>query len=212
MKSKYKKDVFEAAMKDKKIKFKVNKSDGGLNSPQFSISWKQPASEDDTKLSSYEILSALKGDNDILIEVNSSLFNAPVSERETCAMNFLESVRDLGLDYRYRKGTSQASQSFISQLFGFNKNVQSHEILAYIPDKIWRTEGFYRVLPTYGARYYITREPVESSKILDDMSRMLDSEKLDYFKLTVFDSSIFSYMGLSSKTMTADDIKQALGL
>lgn len=195
---------------NKSIKVKENKSDGSLSSPRFSISLKHLTSLNENRLTSYEILSALKGDNDVLIEANSSLFNMPLPERKSYAISFLNSVRELGLDYRYRKGVSQVSQSILAQLLR-NKNTGSHEILAYVPNKVWEMEGFYRILPLYGTRYYITKEPVESGKILDDMSRMLDSEKLEYFRLIVFDSSSLGYMGINSSSMTLSDIKQVLG-
>lgn len=201
------------AIKDLKIKVKENKSDGSFSSPKFSISMKQSSSSDENRANSYEVLSALKGDSDIIIEVNSSLLNIPPWQRETYAKDFLYSVRELGLDYRYKKGVSQSSLSFLAQLFGFGKNNQSaHEILAYVPHSVWESENFYKILPIHGARYYVLKEPGDSSKILDQISNMLDEEKLDYFKFTVFDTSTFSYMGINGNNLTIDDIKRSLGM
>lgn len=197
-------------MDAKKIKLKQNKPDGSLVSPDFSISFKQSVSEKENRQNSYDILSVLKGNNDVVIEANSSLFNLPASQRESSAMDFLDTIRALGLDYRYRKTASSSAPSFLSQLFGMNKNSSAHEILAYVPHSVWKTEDFCKAIPVFGARYYITDGPAESSKLLDDMSKMLDEEKRDFFKLIVFDASSFSYMGVYTKRLTYEDIKQLL--
>jgi hypothetical protein len=198
-------------MKDLKLRLKKNKNNGGANFPKFSISFNQSTSKDESKLNSYDILSKLKGDNDLVLEVNSSLFNMHSSERESYATDILYSIRDFDLEYRYRKVASQSSGSIISQLFGLKKDSFAHEILAYIPDKIWRLDNFYTILPSYGARYYITKGHADGSKTLDSLSLMLDEEKIDFFKFSVFDSCCLGYMGITGN-ITLDEIEVLLGL
>jgi len=198
-------------MKDLKLKVRENKNRSGMNSPQFTISFNPSSSKDECKLDSYNLLSKLKGDNDLVLEVNSSLFNLPTSERESYATDILYALRDFDLDYRYRKVPSQSAQSFFAQLLGLNKNSFSHEILAYIPDKKWHSENFYSILPFYGARYFITKGPADGSKTLDNMSLMLDNEKFEYFRFSVFASSNLGYMGITGN-ITIDEIKALLEL
>lgn len=195
-----------------KLKLNERKGKGTMDSPQFSLSYKVNYEQVDTKIS-YDILSALKGDNDVIIEVNSSLANVAKSEGEDSAIAFLQKIRSLGLDYSYRKVPAATKQSFLAQLFGGGKKENlAHEVLAYVPDKVWRDESFQSLLPVYGARYYVTKEPEESDKIVNEMCRMLDNEKVDYFKLIIFDVASFGQMGIVTNYLARSDLKNMLGL
>jgi len=88
----------------------------------------------------------------------------------------------------------------------------AHEITVFIPDKVWRQKEFYDKLPAYGVKYYIDGENIEGKKLLDKMYIMPDDEKLEYFKLIIFDSPSFRHMGINTRHLTMSDIKLALGL
>ncbi|MGI6776830.1 MAG: hypothetical protein ACOX7R_02015 [Acetivibrionales bacterium] len=200
------------ALEEYKLKFSSRKGGGSLDSPQFSLSYRAN-NEAINSRASYEILSKLIGDNDVVIEVNSSLTNTTKTESEDRTFHFLSEVRNRALDYSYRKVPSSARQSFLSMIFGGGKkNAEAHEIMAYIPEKVWKEETFLSVLPVYGARYYVMKSPEEGDKVINELCRMLDSEKIDYFKLIVFDVASFGQMGIVSNYLTADDIKGTLGI
>ena len=196
---------------NKRIKLRENKTDGSLGFARYSITVGVPASEEQCRQTSFDILSALKQDSDAIMEINSSLFNMNKNERDEIALLLLEDLKDLGLHYRYRKVSSVASPSFFSMLLG-KKESQAHEFLVYIPDTVWQSENFKSLMPAYGARYYFLKESTDSGKVFDDMYRMLDSEKLNYFRLIVFDSGMLGSMGINTNSMDVKDIKSLLGL
>lgn len=197
-------------LENKNIKLKQVNTDASLESAQISLTYKQQGSEEKARESSYEILSALKSDNDVIIELNSTLFNLPDKEKDSYFRKFVETIRSLDLEYRYRK-VSVNTQSIFSFLFG-QKTVQAHEILVYVPHEVWLTETFRSILPIYGARYYVTKEAAEADEILEEMYRMMDFDKLDFFKLIIFDAGTLSSMGINSSSLTIEDLKEMLGV
>ncbi|MBZ4666217.1 hypothetical protein [Mahella sp.] len=198
-----------------KISIKENKQGTSLEAPRFALSYGQAADVDieNRRLISFKILSALKGEsNDVILEIDSSLLNAPRQHRADIALDFVRAVRSAGIDFRYDKNAERVS--FFSQLFRIGDTGYSfhHRVLAYIPQSIWTSEGFINILPAEGVRYYITQPTVQSSKLLDDMHHgyILDDEKLDIFDLIVFDCCVFGQMGIYTKRLSLDDIKERL--
>ena len=195
------------------LKFRENKSACGLNEPRYMITYKAKSSEEENCKNSFEIISALKGSNDVLIEFNSSLLMFTESRREICVANFIKAIRTMNLSYKYRKSAPIGKKSFISQILG-GGNKEAHEVLVYIPSEIWEQEGFNSLLPTGGLRYYITNGPSDGTKILEDVfnGQMMEDEKIDLFSLIIFDSSCFGQMGIVSNHMSFDEVKQLLGV
>lgn len=198
-----------------KIVIKENKQGAHSETPHFAISYEKAADTDidRCRLISFKILSALKGeDNDVIIEVDSSLLNAPRQHRSDIALDFVRAVRGAGIDFRYDKNAEKAS--FFSQLFRIGDTSPSfrRRVLAYIPQNIWSSEGFVNILPTEGVRYYIVPTNAQTTKLLDDMRQgyILDDEKLDMFDLIVFDCCVFGHMGVYTKRLSLDDIKGRL--
>jgi len=194
----------------KKLKIRENKTDGGLNFARFALTYKVPDTQEQCRQNSFNIISLLKSGNDVIIEINSSLFNVSENRREEIVMGFIDDIRSLGLEYRYRKVAATGSQSFLSALFG-KKNNQAHEVLVYVPHNVWQQESFKSAIPLYGARYYVVNGSLEAGKALEDMYRMMDFEKLQFFKLVVFDAGLLGSMGINSQTLQMEDIKRLLG-
>lgn len=200
--------------KNSEISLRKNKDNSNLSSAQFSLTYQQHKLKSDQKKQSYEIISALKGNQDVIIEMNSSLFSVH-NEKDSYVKKFINSIRELDLDYRYSKVPAKSSQSILSKLMGKGDNQHAHEILTFVPHNIWSTEDFQKIIPLCGIRYYITKDTAEDIKgeeLLDKMSRMMDNEKLDYFKFTVFDGGQLGNMGINSKDLSINDIKQLLDL
>jgi hypothetical protein len=193
------------------IKLKANKSSGNMSYPDYSLTFRQSGSELEERKNSYSILSALKGRSDVLVEINSSLLILPVEQREAQTLGFLDIVRALGLDYRYRKVSSGIIQSFISALFG-SKNSAAHEVLACVPDEIWSMPDFYQTIPIYGARFYVPGINESSGQLLDEMQQLPDSEKASKSKLIVFSAGFLGRMVITSKVLSEDNLRQMLGL
>lgn len=195
-----------------KIKIKEQKSGGTLNSPQFALTLEQTKSEEQQLKNTYEALTKLIGNSDVVISLDSSLLNLPSPQREPNILKFLDVIRGLGLEYKCAKVASSSSPSFLSGLLGGNKNTQEQEVLAYIPHEIWIKEDFEKVLPFYGARYYVAKENSGGLKLLEDLQKMLDSEKLEHFRLIIFSAICFNNIGIFSKFLTLSEIKNILGV
>lgn len=194
------------------IRVKENKSSWGLNMPRYMVSYKNNSIEEENCKNSYEIISSLKGNNDLFIEFNSSLLVNGEAKRELCTSNFIKAVKAMSLNFRYRKGAPTYKKSFFAQLLG-GGNKEAHEMLVYIPDDIWKQEGFNSILPS-GMRYYIINGPTDGNKLLEDIfnGQLMDDEKIDLFKLIIFDCSSFGQMGIVSNSMSIDEVKQLLGV
>jgi hypothetical protein len=198
---------------DINLKIKENKLASGLDSPRYMITYKVKAPEEENRKNSFEIISALKGNNDVLIEFNSSLLILNASSSESCASNFMKAVKTMNLSYRYRKSAPLGKKSFLSQLLnGGSKD--AHEMLVYIPDELWKQEGFYSILPTGGLRYYISNGPTDENKILEDVfnGHLMGEEKIDFFNLVIFDCSAMGQMGIVSNHISFDELKETLGV
>lgn len=194
---------------NEKIKITSHKSEPSLNSPQFTIIIGQAKTKNRQVQNNYEILTKLIGSSDIVISLDSTLMNLPYQRRMPLIQDFLESIRALNLEYKLMKVTSPSSQSFLSMLFR-EKDTENQEILAYIPNEIWMNGTFKEILPFYGARYFITKDNSNSPAILDDMQKMTDDEKLDYFRLIIFNSVYVSSMGICSKYLSLSELEKMM--
>lgn len=194
-----------------KLKIKEQKSDLSLDSPQFIIEIEQAKSSDLQVQNNYEVLTKLIGVSDIIISLNSALMNLTYRQRLPLIQKFLESIRALNLEYKCLKVTGSSGHSFLPMLFK-SKSTEEQEILVYIPNKIWMDSGFQEILPFYGARYFITKNNINSPAILDDMQKMLDDEKMEYFRLIVFNSMYISSMGICSKYLSLSELEEILNI
>lgn len=202
------------ALDIKKFKLKENKSGGDLSAPKYMVSFNQLGKEVENKENSYQIISALKQDNDVFIEINSSMLNLTKNMREDCALTFLKAVRAAGLDYRYRKVDAAGGKSLLSQLFSFGgKQSQAHDVLVYVPDEVWKSGDFQKYLPTSGVKYLVCKDKMDGIKVLDDMynGQILDDEILDMFKFMIFDCNNFGQMGIYTNSVSMQEMKQLLG-
>ncbi len=192
-----------------RIRIKENKTWSSLNTPRFTLSLEENVSSEKQKEQSYDVLSRLIGDSDIIIELNSTLLSLPNPRREAYALKFLQDIRALGIEYRYSKASSTASPSPLGGLFG-SKSTQAHQIIAHIPNGTWQKAEMKDALSLYGASYFIPKEKHGGSEMLEDFLKMLDEEKLHYFKLAVFDIICSNRMGIFSASHTLADMKAML--
>jgi hypothetical protein len=194
-----------------KLKITENKVVQGSLSPHFIISYnnlknkiKQPQDN------SYEIISLLKSKNDFFIEVDSSLLLASAALRENEVISFINNIRQMNLNYRYRQLPSSGEKKLFSLLNrGSSTN---HHVLVHIPQTIWAQEAFKFILPIHGVRYYITKKDVDSNKVLDDLfnGQLLDAEKIELFKFIIFDICNFGQMGINGTDISLVELKRIL--
>ena len=81
----------------KKIIIKENKIYDNINNPKFSINYSKIKSNKEKKQISYEIISKLKNNNDIIIEIKTELFSLQKSLREDFFLEFIKGIEGLGL-------------------------------------------------------------------------------------------------------------------
>ncbi|NLM96882.1 MAG: hypothetical protein GX175_04620 [Halanaerobiaceae bacterium] len=194
-------------IKELKIKKASNKIN--LETAQYSVSFKQiRETAESSRDCIYEIISLLKDNNDLLIEMDSSLFFLPVKERETFIKNCINEFRTLNLEYRYSKFTSN-NTSLLGLILG-KREIERHHLLLYLPHETWLRDEFRSILPIHGIRFYVIPEPLKADELFFEFYRMMDTDKLDYFPLIIFIPGAISHIGLNSKFFTIDDLKKKL--
>lgn len=185
---------------------------GSLSSPKYTVELQHTGSGEKQIACNYEVLTKLIGSNDLLISLDTSLLNLPYSKRSAHMLEFLQKIRALGLEYRCSKVTSNSGRNLIGGILIGKSTQEDEQILAYIPNEIWSGSDLKKALPDYGVKYYITRERTDASKLFEDMNKMLDDEKLGYFRLILFSVVSMDSIGVFTNSMTLADIKNLLGL
>lgn len=195
------------------IKIKENKGAYGVETAKYYISYSGKGNNDVHRKKSYDIISALKGDRDVLIEMKSSLLSLEVFKREKCSIDFLKGVKDLGLSFRSRKVPAKDSGSILTKLFSFGQTPKdAYEIIAHVPGDTWNDPGFKSIIPYFGVMYYICKENSDAPKIMDDLfnGQIFDEEKFDLFKFFIYDCTDFGQMGVFTKDMEYADLERIL--
>lgn len=180
--------------------------------PQFSIAYPNLKTNEATRQNIHKIISAIKSNSDLVIEISSSMLVLSPAERDIYALDFLNAVKDMHLDYIYRKVPVSGGGSIIAQLFGKKNSDYSHEILVRVPNEVWNSESFLSVLSIHGSKYYVIDKVPEGRTYLEEMQNMTDDEKTNLAKIIIFDVGSYGTMGLFTKSMTEDEIKGKLGI
>jgi hypothetical protein len=196
---------------EKKMKLTEQKTGSSLDRPRFVLTLGQAKSRDLQTSANYDALAKLIGASDFMLSLDSSLLNLPYPQREPYIEGFLRTIRALNLEYRYKNFEPQSKRSIFSMLLG-NANKKEHEILAFVPNETW-VKGYLKdEFPVHGARYFVLKENTDSSELFEDMEKMLDSEKLEYFKMIIFHSVTINSMGICTKHLALSDLKEMLGI
>jgi hypothetical protein len=201
------------ALNRKKIKFKENKDKIDSESPKFTVNYNLLGSEFQRKKDSFEILSSLKGNSDIIIQIKSDLLNVPDNSRESFMLNLIKIIKDMGLDLRVKKLEPSKVSIFSLKILTSKKN-PNYDVIFFAPNSLWEKEEFFNFLPTFGAKFYVPKQEFDHNNILDQINngQMLDDEIIDFFKLIIFDCPNIGQMGIFTKSETSDSIKQLLGI
>lgn len=195
------------------IKIRENKSASDVSSARYYISYAGKGNNTVQRDKSFELLSKLKGNRDILIELKSSLLSMDIYHREKCAIDFLRGVKDLGLSFRSRKVPSKESSSILTKLFTLGQAPKdSYEIIAHVPAATWNDPIFKALIPYNGVMYYVCKEDSDPQKLMDDIfnGQVFDEEKLELFEVFVYDCIGFEQMGIFTNKMDKIDIERKL--
>lgn len=198
---------------DFKVTIKELKTPHSLETPKFNICY-SPGNNSSQPKRSYQIISALNGAADLVLEVNSSLFNIGANQRGDAALNFLEEIRALNWDFRYRKITAPSSGNSLEMLFSFMKKSDNtaHQIFVTVPAAVWRDESLIlSLLPVHGVRYYIgaTAEVDPLDALFN--GQYTDEQVLSLFKLICYDCPGFGQMGVYTQDVTQEELRNMLG-
>lgn len=200
-------------MDNNKIKIKEVNTSGQRDVPRYAISFIPSHNRWEDRVLGHEILSALIGERDAIVEVKSSFLNVPSNEREDLVIELVKTVKGLEANYRYRK-TAEQNRSMLSSLFSFRgKPGEAHELLIYMPNGLWKDGRFNSRLPNAGVKYYILREKADGAKILDALynGQLLEDEKEGLFELALFDGSSFGQIGIFTNKLSLEEVKALLG-
>lgn len=196
------------SLQDMKIKLTENKA-AGTDFPKYSLGYVPQKSDDINKNSGYGIISALKQNNDIIVEINDSLLSMKKKDRDNFVTAFLQSMDSLNISHAKRNVPHIANRGILG-FFSKPKLEEAVNICFYLTNDQWNSPEFQKVYPKYGARYYIcSPDKPTSTEALYNMS---DDERLNTFEFMIFDSGILRSMGINSKIRNMADIKALLGI
>lgn len=181
-----------------------------VGSPDFLVNYSKMSG--DLKQESFELINKLVGDNDIILHVYSGLFSCQQNKRAEIALKFISDIKSYDLQYRYRK-TSPTSTSFVSKLFSFGNQEDVHDILVYIPNRLWQDKGFRNIIPIQGIRYYIIKSGIDALDTIEKMYNgyIQEHEYGEFSSASVFDLCCFGNMGVFIKDLSLEEVRQLLG-
>ena len=191
-----------------KHKIKLTRNKEGQEGPQYSVTYKANLKN----RVSYAILSALIGDRDVVMTIDTDLFFGTVNNEKAYLDEWVERFRAKGLAYSDR--TVPSNKSFA--VFGFVMNrgkkskKEARQIAVYIPNAVWREEDF--CLPAYGTQYYMAKAPMEAGETAARVLDMTGEEIAETFAMDVFDISVLGQIGLNARDMGEEALKRVLEL
>lgn len=198
---------------DLKIKLFENKNRDTVEIAPYILTYEPPkpnGRENSRRKIVYDIISLLKSENEIIIEVNTSLMSIKSGDKKEYVFGLIDRLKSQGLNYMYRKTPSTTKRSIFSFLFGGSEEV--HEVILHVPESMWRTQELKDLLPVFGAKYYIFGENSEANAHLENMYRMTDEDKINFFKLIVFDPGVLDRMSINTRHLSLQDLRKMLQL
>jgi hypothetical protein len=173
---------------------------------RYFISYSSNRNNKGNRQKSYQLLSLLKQQNDVILEIDSELTTLPTtSETETTIGSLLKDFTDMGIDYRHQKSEAKSNKNLFG-IFNSNKTHTAHRILVCISDKLWHDDQFQLIIPSYGVRYYICKENIDAKKLLEDLfcGKIMEAEKQELFPFVIYDCSDFGQMGINTELSKAE--------
>ncbi len=192
---------------DERIKLKIsentNKRDPMISKFTISYSGKKM----DNSEVSYEIISALKEERDLVIELNSSLLNMEEHGKKSLLESFTVQLDKLGIEYKNKKLMVNSRRTFLS-IFLSARQVEGFKLFAHIPNEIWNDREFRKIIPVYGLRYYLPER--ESENNFNAFLDLDEEERYELCSMVIFDYTVLGSMGINAERLTKSDVEELL--
>jgi len=192
-----------------KLKLRENSNISDQNIPRFSLSYQ--VKKVDPGNASYDILTALSDNSDIIIELDTDYLDDKLNINRRCFQRFTNTVSSLGLTHSLKEFASTHSYSMFGFQMESRKKKQTHKFAVYVPRNVWENELFKDNLPICGARYYVTKSPMNAEDIVNKIWTMDEKEIKKIFKLIIFDFTFYGQMGIVTDLFNKEDIHRLLG-
>lgn len=160
---------------------------------------------------SYRILSCLKQQQDMIMEIDSQLTFLSQNESENAFSNLCFSLTELGVDYQDLQSQVTTAKGLFGVQTHLTKTFTAHRIIVYLSDKLWHEARFQKIIPHFGVRYYIGREHADAHKLFEDIRRghIREDEKKDQFALVIYDCIASGQMGIRT-SLTQEELEQLI--
>lgn len=191
--------------KNNKIKISDNTNKKTSGMADFSISYS--SRKIDNAIISYEIISTLKAEDNIIIGINSSLLSLSENEKRTLNSQLRDSLERMGIKFIDKKTSVMASRSILS-ITVQSKKVEGFELFIYVPHDVWCEQELMKIIPKVGVSYYILKPNNESN--LETFIKYDEDEKLEQCKMVIFDHILLGSMGINTSILKKDDIIELL--
>jgi hypothetical protein len=180
--------------------------------PRYSLTYRRGGLNQTSKKLTYDIISNLVKDRDLLIEIDSSLFSLSYpGAKEKFFEELVAELRDLKIEYKYRKHSSSQKRKIFGLSISLSQTENEHELLIYVPNRTWVRDGFWKLLPEQGATYRVLKGEINGPEFLDDIfaGRLLDKEIQKHYEIIIFDYYNFGQMGIDTD-LSKGELKELL--
>jgi len=169
--------------------------------PRYSLLYRRNGLDQTSQKLSYDIISRLVKDRDLLVEVDSSLFSDSTSDaKEKVFAELVAKLRDWNIDYKYSKHSSPEDRKIFGLSISRAQISIRHVLLIHIPNRFWVQDGFWELLPQQGVTYHVLNQETNGPELLDAIyvGRLLDEEIRKHYEATIFDYYSFGQMGIDT--------------
>ncbi|QNU68241.1 hypothetical protein EHE19_007430 [Ruminiclostridium herbifermentans] len=156
---------------------------------------------------SYEIVSSLKAENDIIIEINCSFLKLSEKESKLLLSRLTNELDNFGVLYKKRKVLVHTRRTMLSISLK-TEVIEGFELFAVIPDEVWKNEIFRSIIPNMGVRYYLPTSIKDVN--LDEFIDLEEDERISQCNLVIFDYILSGSMGINTCKMKKEDIQALL--
>ena len=156
---------------------------------------------------SHRIISSLKNNSYVYLELNSSLLNLDTPNKAKYSNQYTQQLQTFGIQF-ISKRTKENEKKRILSISLEGRQIEGFEIFADVPNEIWCEKDFKEVIPQIGLRYYIPFENTESN--LPAFVDLSEDEKLKLSKMVIFDNVQLGSMGITTLHQTKEDIGRLL--
>ena len=189
-------------------KIKLIKNKEGQDGPQYSVTYKT----NPRTCPNYAILTALAGDRDVVMIMNTDLMFGAEGKERRLFEEFLELVKDRGLSHFKQSVPSSKQFSIFGMVLNKARKTkqEAQEIAVYIPNAVWRQADFGPFLPTCGVQYYMTDTPMDGGETVARILDMPEEEKAELFSMDVYDIALLGQIGINARDMEEEDLRRVL--